>query len=586
MASASTFAPGPAVPQARALSPADVAFVRRQAEGLQSGALLLLDVLHALQERFGFLSRDALEALSVESRLPREQLFGTASFYANFRFSPPPRTVVKVCGCLPCHLAGCDRIREAAGALGDSVGVEVVSCLGLCDEGPALLVNDRPVTRVEAEGVEKMVRRVPPRSDPKPRGLPGYRKTGGYQTLQKVRRERRPEAVIAALKESGLRGLGGAGFPAATKWEAVLRAPGEPKYVVVNADEGEPGTFKDRFIMERDPHLLLEGALIAASTVGAAEVYIYLREEYGRSRSILEAAIRQARVAQGKASPGSAPHPPGASLRDAPAAKPRVRLVIGAGAYICGEETALLESMEGKRGEPRLRPPFPATHGLWGKPTLVSNVETLALVPRILAEGPAEFRARGKNGAAGTKLFSVSGDVARPGVYEVPLGTTARELIFDHAGGPAPGTSIKCFFPGGVATGLLPASKLDLPLEFGALAKEGSALGSGGFIVLSDRRCTVDAARNCLRFFAHESCGKCTPCRAGSEKMVGLLDRLCRLERVEFGHFDDLASVMVDASICGLGQTAPNPVLSGLKHFREEWEAHLKGKCPAGVCGR
>ncbi len=565
MAPAASSAPGALTPEARPLSPADAAFVQRQTEGLRSGDLLLLDTLHALQERFGFLPRDALEALSVEARLPREQLFGSASFYSNFRFSPPPRTVIKVCGSLPCHLAGCERVREAAGALGDSVEVQAVSCLGLCDEGPTMLVNDRPATRVEAEGVRKMVRRIPPRADPRPRGLADYRKSGGYRDLRKVRAEKSPGVVIAALKESGLRGLGGAGFPAAAKWEAVLRAPGEPKYVVVNADAGEPGTFKDRFIMERDPHRLFEGALTAAATVGAAEIYIYLREEYARSRRVLEAALRQAAAA-------------GLVARDKPSvARPRVRLVIGAGAYVCGEETALLESMEGRRGEPRLRPPFPATHGLWEKPTLVSNVETLSLVPGILAHGGV---------AARLKLFSVSGDVARPGVYESPLGTTARELVFDLAGGPSPGDRVKCFFPGGVATGFLPASKLDVPLDFGPLAKEGSALGSGGFIVLSDRRCTVDAARNCLRFFAHESCGKCTPCRAGTEKMAGLLDRLCRLEPVEFAHFDDLAAVMMDGSICGLGQTAPNPVLSGLKHFREEWKAHLKGRCPPGVCGK
>ncbi|MEM3086331.1 MAG: NADH-ubiquinone oxidoreductase-F iron-sulfur binding region domain-containing protein [Halobacteria archaeon] len=565
MAAATVLSPGPPAPEARALSPADAAFIRRQAGGLRSGDLLLLDLLHSLQERFGFLPRDALEALSAEARFPREQLFGTASFYANFRFSPPPRVVMKVCGSLSCHLAGCDAVRRAAEALGSGAEVRTVSCLGLCDEAPAMLLNGRPRGRVAPGGVARAVRRRDARAGPRLRGLADYRKAGGYRALARVRAEATPGAVIAALKESGLRGLGGAGFPAAAKWEAVLRAPGSPKYVVVNADEGEPGTFKDRFIMERDPHRLLEGALIAAATVGAAEVWVYLREEYARSRRVLGAAIRQATAAGLAAGPGPSPM------------KPRVRLAIGAGSYVCGEETALLESMEGRRGEPRLRPPFPATRGLWGKPTLVSNVETLSLVPGVLEHGEV---------AARLKLFSVSGDVVRPGIYEAPLGTTARELIFDLAGGPIPGTEVKAFVPGGVATGFLPASKLDVPLEFSALAKEGSGLGSGGFIVLSDRRCTVDAAHNCLRFFAHESCGKCTPCRAGTEKMAGLLDRLCRLEPVEFGHFDDLAAVMADGSICGLGQTAPAPVMSGLKHFREEWGAHLRGVCPAGVCGR
>ncbi|MBI4361747.1 MAG: NAD(P)H-dependent oxidoreductase subunit E [Euryarchaeota archaeon] len=551
--------------------------VARLAGGLQRGGLLLLDVLHILQGRHGYLRREDLEELSRLSHLPREQIHGSASFYSNFRFQPPPPMRIGICGSLPCHLAGAPGLREAAEALaGKQPGIEVrtVSCLGLCDRAPAALINGCSMAPLHPRGLPAAVRKPKMAPAPAPQGLQEYMKKDGYAVLRRVLAENTPEGVISQLKESGLRGQGGAGYPAGAKWEAVHQAPGDEKYVVVNADEGEPGTFKDRILMEQWPHRVLEGALIAAATLRASHVYIYLREEYPRSRRVLQRAIGQVQARGWVAGPRQRPRP----------GRPALRLVIGAGAYICGEETALLESMEGRRGEPRLRPPFPATHGLRGQPTLVANVETLARVPGILREGAGVFRARGKNGAPGMKLFSLSGDIRRPGCYEMPLGSTARELI-EGPGRGAP-RGVKAFFPGGVATGFLPPEHLGTPLDYAPLARAGSGLGSGGVIVLSPQRCLVDVAENCMEFFAHESCGKCTPCRAGCEKMLAMLKGLRGGRGGDFPLWGELSRTMVDGSICGLGQTAPATVTLGLRHFPGEFEAHRRGECPAGVCFR
>jgi NADH:ubiquinone oxidoreductase subunit F (NADH-binding) len=389
--------------------------------------------------------------------------------------------------------------------------------------------------------------------------------------LQRAVRE--PGWATAEVKQAGLRGMGGAGFPTGSKWEFVQRAKGSPKYVVLNADEGEPGTFKDRWLLEREPHRVLEGLLIAMLEVGADEAVVYLREEYVAARAALRAALAELETA---------------GLLGAPLANGRTlraRVVVGAGSYVCGEETAMLESLEGKRGEPRLKPPYPAQHGLWGQPTLIQNVETLSWVPPILQRGAAWWKGQGVNGAAGRKLLSVSGHVAHPQVLDVPMGTTFAE-VFAQCGGFPRGEPPKALVPGGLASGLLPASKLGARVDFDALAKEGSMLGSGGVVAIPSRTCMVDFAENGLAFFAHESCGKCTPCRVGTEKLLHMVREL-RAGKAHEGSFalwGELSDAMAAASICGLGQTAMNPLLHGLQHFRGEFEAHARGACPEGVC--
>ena len=394
--------------------------------------------------------------------------------------------------------------------------------------------------------------------DPYPRG-------DRYQALRSLEGDTAAEAIIQVLKTAGLRGMGGAGFPTGAKWEMVRGAAGAPKYVVCNADESEPGTFKDRQILEEAPHLVLEGMGIAARIIGAAESILFLRHEYGRAREAVERELPAYQRVPGE---------------------PPLRIFESPGGYICGEETALLEALEGRRAEPRNKPPFPGTHGLFGRPTLINNVETFGWVPAILARGADWFRDQGMNGAQGLKVIALSGDVKRPGVYEIPLGLPARELIERHGGG-ARGGPLKAFCPGGASAGFLPASLLDTPLDFSALAKLGSMLGSGAVVAIGPDRCMLDLALNLCRFFRNESCGKCVPCRSGSEKLVGLLERfrmgLGRPEDVAL--IEELAEAMRLTSICGLGQVAPAPFISALQHFPDEIMAHVQEKrCPAGVC--
>lgn len=527
-----------------------------------------------MQAELGFLPRDALEEFAFESRLAREQVWSAASFYSNFRMEPPKPVEIRVCTSLSCHIAGVQELLRALRVIEakapEQLGVKPTACLGMCGSAPACLRNGRPVGGAAASTLVELALSDSEALFPPCEPLAAYRARGGMRVFDAAAREREHVSLLRTLSESGLRGMGGAGFSAGKKWEFVANAAGTPKYVVVNADEGEPGTFKDRWILERKPHEMLEGMLIAMLAVGAEEAWIYLREEYEDCRRSLLACFDELRAAR---------------LLDAPLANGRTlraRLVLGAGAYVCGEETALLESIEGKRGEPRLKPPFPAQHGLWGKPTLINNVETLYWVPRALSD-PDGWRRAGKT-APGLKLYSVSGDVAKAGVVEAPLGTTLRELLA-RCGGSA-GKPLKAFFPGGVSAGMLPAEKQDVPLDFDALAKEGSMLGSGGVIVLGSGRCVVDVAENCLAFFAHESCGKCTPCRVGTEKML-LATREIRdgkASQATLTLMEELSRAMAAASICGLGQTAFLPLLSAVKHFGPEVRLHLEGTCPERVC--
>lgn len=404
-----------------------------------------------------------------------------------------------------------------------------------------------------------------------------YLKSGGYQVLRRLVRKETPSQVIQEIKKSGLRGCGGAGFPTGVKWEFVAQADGAPKYVVCNADEGEPGTFKDRLVLERDPHLLFEGMAIAGFAIGAETGFIYIRGEYTLAWERLGQALNEAyeHGILGDRVFGSR-------------RKFHIKLRRGAGSYICGEETALIESLEGKRGVPRLRPPYPTTHGLWGRPTLVNNVETLARVPTIMEKGADWYHHLGRNGAAGTKVYCISGHVLKPGAYELPVGITARELIYDCGGGIQGNNELKAFSPGGLSSGVLPAKMVDIPLDYDSLANVGSMLGSGAMIVMDESTCMVDMALRAARFFAHESCGECTPCRIGTQRMVQLLARITSGagSRSDVEILEELGKRMSSTdSRCGLGQAAPLPFLSSLNYFRQEYQAHIEQKrCPSGVC--
>ena len=570
-------------------SPAELAALAEVPEGAPADELL--PALHALNDHVGWISRPALDEVTRRLDLAPAVAFGVASFYAMFATTPRPPVVAYVCDDVPCRLAGAvERIGALRSALGppgtprqDAVW-EPSPCLGLCDFAPAALVDGRAVEAADRGAVEDaLARAVTARRDrggPAPAGPPprphvaasgpapllrrvlegvdaldldAYAARGGLVGLREARRLG-PAGVLATLKASRLAGRGGANFPAATKWEAVAQHPSRPHYVVVNADESETGTFKDRILVEWDPYAVLEGAAIAAYTCGAERVFIYIRGEYRHGYDRLLAAIREVdrRNAFGEAL--------------GIGARLSFELRRGAGAYICGEETAMLNSIEGKRGEPRSKPPFPVHHGLFGRPTVINNVETLACVPVILAEGADAFRALGTADSPGTKLFAVSGHIRRPGVYEVPSGTTLRVLL-DLAGGVPAGRELQAIQCGGAAATMLSAEDLDLPLSADGLRSRGATVGSGAIVVLDETADILDAIRRGAEFFAHESCGQCVPCRIGTQRQVELLARLANGEDVS-GLLGEVATAMRDASICGLGQTAASMVQSGLRQLR------------------
>jgi formate dehydrogenase len=514
---------------------------------------LLIEHLHRVQDTYGHLSDRHLLALAREMGLAAAEVYEVASFYHHFDVikdgaAPPPSLTIRVCDSIACEMAGAgallDALRERAG---DAVRIVAAPCIGRCDAAPAAFVGSNAVDHATVEKIEGTVaddRTAAELIDYRP--LAEYRAGGGYTALAEFADGARDvESIIATLEASGLKGLGGAGFPAFRKWRFV-RQEAAPRLMVVNADEGEPGTFKDRYLLETDPHAVLEGMLIAARAVDAAAVYFYLRDEYPVARAILERELDALRA-------------------DPPCELPEIVLRRGAGAYICGEESALIESLEGKRGEPRLRPPFPAQRGVFGRPTLVHNVETLYWIPEILRRGGDWFAATGREGHPGQRWFSVSGRVKQPGVRLAPNGVTVRELI-ERAGGMADGHDFYAYLPGGASGGILPASLGDIPLDFGgALGEYGCFTGSGAVVVLSQRDRARDAALNIMRFFAHESCGKCTPCRVGTAKSVELMAGEWNAPLLK-----ELCAAMADASICGLGQAAPNPIESVLRHFPEE----------------
>ncbi len=534
--------------------------VRLIAELLGDGprrADLLIEYLHRLQDHVGHLAEDHLRALAQALKLAPTEVYEVATFYHHFAVIPegeaaPPRTVVRICDSLSCALAGAeDLIAGAAPFLPAEARLQRVPCIGRCQHAPVAVVGTNPLHQATPELIREALHHQETEPEiPNYADLRNYSESGGYKLWQRCQDgELTAKSVIDTLDQAGLRGLGGAGFPAGRKWRLVREHPG-PRVLVVNIDEGEPGTFKDRHFLESDPHRFLEGALIAAWAVEAASIYLYLRDEYATARQILTHELEALRE----------------TFDDE---LPQIHLRRGAGAYICGEESALIESLEGKRGLPRQRPPYIAQQGLFGRPTLEHNLETLHWVRDIL-EGNTEVLSddKGKN----LRTFSVSGRVVNPGVYRAPSGISVRRLIEEFAGGMLPDHELYAYLPGGASGGILPASLADLPLDFGTLEEYGCFIGSAAVIVLSQQDRAVDAALNAMRFFAHESCGQCTPCRVGTEKAVQLMEA----PQWNVPLLEELAQTLRDASICGLGQAAPNPLACVMRYFPHELEARQK----------
>ncbi len=540
-------------PKGRVLDPAESARLAVILGDRKPERALLIEFLHLIQDAEKCLPAGLLHALAEWMRLPMAEVYEVATFYAHFDVVPdgaprPAKVTIRVCDSLSCMLAGADALLLALqNERMEDVRVVRAPCIGSCDTAPAAEVGHHHVDHATVEKVRALATAghthavVPAYED-----LDAYRRDGGYAMLAScLDGARTVEQVIALLSDGGLRGLGGAGFPTGRKWSLVRQAPG-PRLMAVNGDEGEPGTFKDRYYLERRPHRFLEGMLIAAWAVEAQQVFIYMRDEYPAVIEILRAEIAKLEAA------GLTRHT-------------EVLVRRGAGAYICGEESAMIESIEGKRGLPRHRPPYVAQVGIFNRPTLVNNVETLYWVPEILAKGADWFASQGRNGGKGVRSYSVSGRVKRPGVVLAPAGSTANELIA-LCGGMLPGHHLKGYLPGGASGGILPAYMADIPLDFGTLEKHGCFVGSHAVVILSNQDDMKDVALNLMRFFEDESCGQCTPCRNGTAKAVQLM----AAPKWNADLLGDLAQVMSDASICGLGQAAPNPVKCVMRYFPED----------------
>jgi formate dehydrogenase len=522
---------------------------------------LLIEHLHKIQDLYGCLAARHIVALAAEMKMAMSEVYEVATFYHHFDVvrdddAPLPVITVRVCDSIACELAGSNELLAKLPALlGKDVRVMHAPCVGRCETAPVVVVGQNPIPHATVPTVAEAVNAgctEHPATGPVTPGhidYEAYRAEGGYALAAScVAGKRTAAEVIAIMEDSGLRGLGGAGFPAGRKWKIVSAEPA-PRLMAVNIDEGEPGTFKDRYYLERDPHRFIEGALIAAWAVGINAIYIYLRDEYHGCRAILTSEIA--------ALQGNPPCP-----------LPEIHLRRGAGAYICGEESAMIESIEGKRGEPRLRPPYVAQVGLFGCPTLEHNMETLLWVRAIIEKGAAWFAGQGRHGRKGLRSFSVSGRVKKPGVHLAPAGITLRELIDEYCGGMLEGHELYGYLPGGASGGILPATKADIPLDFDTLNQFGCFIGSAAIIVLSHRDTAAAAARNVMKFFADESCGQCTPCRVGTQKALQLMEQ----QRWDAPLLKELSQAMMDASICGLGQAAPNPALTVLKYFPGEVE--------------
>ena len=544
----------PRTPKGRQVDPRALEEVRALLGERERRRDLLIEYLHLIQDRYGHLSAAHLAALAQEMKLALTEVYEVATFYAHFDVvkegeTPPPAVTVRVCDSLSCALVGAERLLdELPKKLGANVRVLRAPCMGACDRAPVCAVGHVQVFNADAARVAAAAAKpAHAHAYPTPIAFDAYVRRGGYALLKACTGgSRTRDDIIKAVSDAGLRGLGGAGFPTGRKW-SLVRAEPAPRLFAVNADEGEPGTFKDRYYLEQDPHRFIEGMLIAAWVVEAADTYLYVRDEYPEVRLLLADEIAKVEKA------GLSRHS-------------RIHLRRGAGAYICGEESAMIESIEGKRGLPRHRPPYVAQVGLFGRPTLEQNVETLYWVRDIVEKGAGWFTAQGRHERKGFRSFSVSGRVKNPGVKLAPAGVTARELIDEFCGGMADGHTFKAYLPGGASGGILPASMADIPLDFGTLEKHGCFVGSHAVVILSDRDDMKGVALNLIKFFEDESCGQCTPCRVGTEKAAQLMAK----GPWDPALLDEVSVLMRDASICGLGQAAPNPLLCVLKYFPDE----------------
>jgi NADH:ubiquinone oxidoreductase subunit F (NADH-binding)/NADH:ubiquinone oxidoreductase subunit E len=546
-------------PKGRQVDPTALDEVRALLGARERRRDLLIEHLHLLQDRYGYLSAAHLAALAQEMRLALTEVYEVATFYAHFDVvkegeTPPPAVTVRVCDSLSCALAGAEQLlADLPQGLGANVRVVRAPCMGACDRAPVCAVGHMQVMNANAARVTAAAAApAHPHVYPTPTPFEAYVRGGGYELLKACTGGTRSrDDLIKIVSDAGLRGLGGAGFPTGRKW-SLVRAEPAPRLFAVNADEGEPGTFKDRYYLERDPHRFIEGMLIAAWVVEAADTYLYIRDEYPEVRLLVADELAKVERA------GLSRHT-------------RVHLRRGAGAYICGEESAMIESIEGKRGLPRHRPPYVAQVGLFGRPTLEQNVETLFWIRDIVEKGAEWFSSQGRHDRKGFRSFSVSGRVKEPGVKLAPAGITVRELIDEFCGGMADGHTFKGYLPGGASGGILPASMADLPLDFGTLEKYGCFVGSHAVVILSDQDDMKAVALNLMRFFEDESCGQCTPCRVGTEKAAKLMQDGPWNPAL----LDELSAAMRDASICGLGQAAPNPLLCVLKYFPDELQKPL-----------
>ena len=517
---------------------------------------LLIEYLHRIQDYYRCISDKHIQALANELKLPSAEVYEVATFYHHFdvvledQVKPAPLTV-RVCESLTCEMFGAKKLLSNLEEMGaDNVRVQAVPCVGRCQDAPVAIVGTNPVANAEATKIKSLLKHNDANIKvEKYIGLEEYKQNGGYKTYQNcLNGKHNADEVITTLEDSSLRGLGGAGFPVGRKWR-ILKSQTAPKLIAINIDEGEPGTFKDRHYLETDPHRFIEGALIAHWAIEAEDIYIYLRDEYPGCRQILQREISELE-------------------KNTEFSLPKIHLRRGAGAYICGEESAMIESIEGKRGMPRLRPPYVAEIGLFGRPTLEHNMESLHWIRDILEKGADWFTGHGRHGRKGLRSFSVSGRVNKPGVHLAPAGITVRELIDEYCEGMLDGHKFYAYFPGGASGGMLPARLGDVPLDFDTLQEHGSFIGSAAIIVMSEHDRAKDMALNAMRFFEHESCGQCTPCRVGTAKASILMRR----ENWDKPLLEELATVMEDASICGLGQAAPNPLRTAIKYFPEEFE--------------
>lgn len=519
---------------------------------------LLIEHLHKIQDKYHHISNRHILALSGEMNLPMTEVYETATFYHHFDVlheneTPPPPVTVRVCESMTCELYGAEQLMEELEDTvdGKKIRIQPVPCVGRCSGAPVAVCGTRPVEKADKNKVMAALDNNELHDDVPPDyvNYEDYKKSGGYQLWQDcLAGKHKREDIITLMEDSNLRGLGGAGFPTGRKWRILSEQP-VPRKIAINIDEGEPGTFKDRYYLESDPHRFIEGTLIAHWAIEAEDIYIYLRDEYAGCRKMLEQELEKLK-------------------QDPPAELPEIYLRRGAGAYICGEESAMIESIEGKRGMPRLRPPYVAQVGLFGCPTLEQNMETMHWVREIIEKGSDWFASHGRRERKGLRSFSVSGRVKKPGVHVAPAGISMRELIDEYCGGMEDGHQFYGYFPGGASGGILPASLGDEPLDFDTLQKHGCFIGSAAIIVLSDKDSAKAMALNAMRFFEDESCGQCTPCRVGTSKAVKLMDK----DEWDQPLLEELSRAMEDASICGLGQAAPNPLRCAIKYFPEEFE--------------